>query len=190
MNPQIEMRMSKGYLACGFKGVGENCGFFVLCVLWTWFDVRCNPLNLGHLTDTFKIFLRLFKIFWGHQKMTASLTQTWSKICIKTVWVTFAFGMGIKTQKSPSAHVWDYRIWLRCRTMFSLMSTDRYDRKQACKHTCWVLEVKRKFFRATQSPTPCPLKHSFLEDSKRSESLLPLGWVSKLKITISSRVGL
>ena len=65
--------------------------------------------------------------------------------------------------------------------MFSFVSTDRNDRKQACEYTFWVQETNRKFSYATQSPTPCPLKHSFLGDSKRSESLLPLGWVSKLK---------
>ena len=50
-------------------------------------------------------------------------------------WVTFAFGGGIKTQKSPSAYVWDHRFCLGCRMTILFVSTDRYDPKDTCKHT-------------------------------------------------------
>ena len=57
----------------------------------------------------------------------------------------------MKTEKSPSAHLWNHKIGLNCRAMLPFASDDRYDHKEACKHTQWVLVSSKKFFRATQS---------------------------------------
>ena len=47
---------------------------------------------------------------------------------------TFAFEMGMKTEKSPSAYVWNHKIRLKHRTMLPFVFADRYDLKKACKY--------------------------------------------------------
>ena len=42
---------------------------------------------------------------------------------------------GMKTEKSPSADVWNHKIGLKRRAMLPFASDDRYDHKEACKHT-------------------------------------------------------
>ena len=86
----------------------------------------------------------------------------------------------MKTEKSPAADVWDLKIWLGRRTALPFVSADRYDSKEACKHTCYLLKTNRKFSRGTQSQASWRLKSIFYV-SKWSGPLLPLKWVSKLK---------
>ena len=42
---------------------------------------------------------------------------------------------GMKTEKSPSTHVWNRKICLKHRVVFSFVSVDSYDPKDDCKHT-------------------------------------------------------
>ena len=68
----------------------------------------------------------------------------------------------IKIEKSPSAHVWNCKIGLKCRVMFLFIFADRYDSEKAYKHTCWALDTNRMFFRDPQSQVPHPSKSNFL----------------------------
>ena len=54
---------------------------------------------------------------------------------------------GMKTEKSPSTHVWNRKICLKHRVVFPFVSADSYDPKQVCEHTCEVLKSFRKFSR-------------------------------------------
>ena len=63
----------------------------------------------------------------------------------------------------------------------SFVFAGSYDPKDACKHICWLLKTKRKFYRGTQSHSWRPLKSIFWRSQKWSEPLLPLGGVWKLK---------
>ena len=58
----------------------------------------------------------------------------WNLVLLK-----IAFGVGMKSKKSPPAHVFDLKIWLRRRVMFWFDSVDSYDVKEDSKHTCLVL---------------------------------------------------
>ena len=51
---------------------------------------------------------------------------------------------------------------LQRRMTFPFVLADRYDPKEAYKHTYWAMVTDRKFFHATQSETTCSLKHNFL----------------------------
>ena len=66
---------------------------------------------------------------------------------------TFTFQVGMKIEKSPSAHVWNHRVRLKHRAMLPFVSEDRYDHKQACKHTQWVPVSSREVFH--DSPSDC-----------------------------------
>ena len=48
---------------------------------------------------------------------------------------------GIKTKNSSSAHVWYCKVGLKHRMMISLISVDRYNSNEACKHTYRVLGI-------------------------------------------------
>ena len=97
---------------------------------------------------------------------------------------TFAFERGMKTEKSPSPYVWDYKIWLKHHWMLSFNFRDRYDPKEAYKHTCWVLEAVRKFFHATQSQVSCSLKSSFWRFSTAPSHFCFWGGYENWKIAI------
>ena len=116
--------------------------------------------------------------FWG----SSWLPWKWSG--------PFCLWGSIKTEKSPSAHVWSCKIWLKHRMMLLFVSTDRYDPKEAYKHTCWSLGTNRKVFGATQSQASHSLKAIIFKVSKWSEPLLPLREHQNWKITISSRLEL
>ena len=87
----------------------------------------------------------------------------------------------IKTEKSPSAHVWNCKIRLKCRVMFLFIFEDRYDPKEAYKHTCWALDTNKKIFRDPQSQVPHPSKSNFHGGLKLVYDTFAFEGVSKLK---------
>ena len=52
----------------------------------------------------------------------------------------------IKTQKLPSADVWERRMYLRRRMGLPFTLGDRYDPKQVCQSIGWCMKAYRKFF--------------------------------------------
>ena len=81
--------------------------------------------------------------------------------CLQMALEYFASEGSMKIEKTPLADVWDHKICLVCRTMLSLLSTDRYDPKETFQHICWVLVINRKIFHDTQSQTSHVLKSFF-----------------------------
>ena len=69
----------------------------------------------------------------------------------KPIPAKIAFEVGMKSKKSPPAHVFDLKIRLRRRAMFWFALTDRYDVKQDFRHTWCVLRTQRKFFHGTKA---------------------------------------
>ena len=57
----------------------------------------------------------------------------------KLILVEIAFGMGMKSKKSPPAYVLHLKIRLKHRAMFWFDSAGSYDVKEDSKHTCLVL---------------------------------------------------
>ena len=74
---------------------------------------------------------------------------------------TFAFQVGMKIEKSPSAYVWNHRMRLKHRAMLPFISEDRYDHKQLFKHSQGVPVSSRKFFHDSQSQASRSLKSIF-----------------------------
>ena len=58
--------------------------------------------------------------------------------------------VGMKTEKSPSTHVWNRKICLKHRVVFPFASADSYDPRQVCEHTRGLSESFRKFSRDLQ----------------------------------------
>ena len=65
--------------------------------------------------------------------------------------------------------------------MLPFVSADGYDPKEACKHTCWVLDTNRKFFRDPQSQVSHPPKSNFLGGFEMVYTAFAFEGVSKLK---------
>ena len=80
----------------------------------------------------------------------------------------------IKIEKSPSAHVWNCKIGLKCRVMFLFIFADRYDPKEAYKHTCWALDTNKKIFATLKVKYHIHQKAIFMVASNWSMTLLPL----------------
>ena len=87
----------------------------------------------------------------------------------------------IKIKKSPSPDVSDDIICLKCRMASPVISAFRYDLKEACKHTCWVLDTNRKFFGDPQSQVSHPSKSNFLGGFEMVYTAFAFEGVSKLK---------
>ena len=68
----------------------------------------------------------------------------------------------IKIKKLPSPDVWDRKMFLKCRMISSFVSAFRYYRKEASKHTWYVVAPNKKFWGTTQSHTPSLQKYIFL----------------------------
>ena len=64
---------------------------------------------------------------------------------LKVVLVVFAFYRSIKTKKSPSPHVFNFKIGLKYRTVMSCVFTDRYDPNGARKYSSSVLKSNEIF---------------------------------------------
>ena len=60
------------------------------------------------------------------------ITSPYGKAILSEKWLWGS----MKFEKSPSAHVCDSRFRLKCRETFPFVFVDRYDPKQAYKHTC------------------------------------------------------
>ena len=58
---------------------------------------------------------------------------------------------------------------------------DRYDPKEAYKHTCWVLDTSRKVFLDPQSQVAHPSKSNFLGALNLMYGTFAFEGVSKLK---------
>ena len=65
--------------------------------------------------------------------------------------------------------------------MLPFVSADRYDPKEACKHTCWVLDTNRTFFGDPQSQVSHPSKSNFLGGFEMVYTAFAFEGVSKLK---------
>ena len=65
--------------------------------------------------------------------------------------------------------------------MLPFVSVDRYDPKEACKHTCCVLDTSRNFFRDPQSQVSHTSKSNFLGGLEMVYTTFALEGVSKLK---------
>ena len=86
----------------------------------------------------------------------------------------------MKSKKWPWAYVFCHRMRLKHRTTLPLISSDRYDLKEACKHICEVPMTNRKVFQ------PLKFRHlihknAFLEIQKSVPVKIPLKWSPKPK---------
>ena len=68
---------------------------------------------------------------------------------------------GMNHEKMLSAHVWRRRMRLKHRKLTPIVSTRRYDHKEACKHSYGVLMAHKKFFRDPQGQHSCSTTSSF-----------------------------
>ena len=85
------------------------------------------------------------EIFYCHLKSTIMSTKKHLFQGLKVVLVVFAFYGSIKTKKSPSPHVFNFKIGLKYHTVMPFVSTDRYDPKDACKYSLCVLKSNKNF---------------------------------------------
>ena len=92
-----------------------------------------------------------------------------------------------KTKKSPSPYVFCHRMRLKRRTTFPFIFSDRYDLKEACKHTCKVPGTNRKFHSATQAQAFHSQKCNFLRSKNPFLLKFPLSDHQNQKITINLR---
>ena len=91
------------------------------------------------------------KIFYRHSKSTIMLSKKHWFQGLKVVLVVFALYGSIKTKKSPSPHIFNFKIRLKYHTVMPFLSTDRYDPKDACKYSLCVLKSNKNFFITTQT---------------------------------------
>ena len=75
-------------------------------------------------------------------------------------------------QKSPSACVYDYRIWYRCRKTTLFAFRDRYDHQETYEHKFHVMGSYRNFFGAPWSRCRLSPKLSFWGRCVRSNMLV------------------
>ena len=72
----------------------------------------------------------------------------------------------IKIKKSPSPDVWGDIICLTYRVASPFVSAFRYDPKEACKHTWYVVAPNKTFLETTQAHTSSSQKSIFWDSLK------------------------
>ena len=110
------------------------------CCFIRWIDMISSKLAI-----IFSELWRRVKFFCHTKsKVSISVKSIWL-IISKYFWISFALWGDTKTQNSSLAHVLHCKIWLKCRKMFSIIFTDRYDPKETWKHSCWVFRSNKNF---------------------------------------------
>ena len=128
------------------------------------YDPKETSNYIFRILETSKTF------FWHTKNKVSTSVKSVLLIISKYFWIIFAFWVGIKTENSSLAYVLHCKIWLRCRKIFSIISIDRCDPKEAWGHNCWVLRSNKNFSYGTYIEASRLLKPNRLRVSKWSES--------------------
>ena len=67
---------------------------------------------------------------------------------------------GYEVGKWASVHVWECKIFLKCRRMMPFVFTDRYDLNKVCKQIYGILRDTRKWIHMIEKRASCSLKLS------------------------------